>query len=234
MESFIISQVQSFLQSQVRCFLFLVWDREGIIFTRNYNASSDKTSTRASERKKFSRITWRSPVKKAVAVLNAVAAILPSPDHRPRLDDPFFAIGGDSLNMVLVIEALLHADGYRLPVTAFSPACTLRDLVHCLQEPAADETRSQQPGSFAGNDSCQDGGGGQLRLRSRYLRPSDRDAVVDMISCGFAGKGDLELALGDVTYDVMRTNLEAMWPGVLEAGLSIVVYEATNRGDAEV
>jgi hypothetical protein len=167
-------------------------------------------------------------------VLNAVAAVLPNPDHRPRLDDAFFAIGGDSLNMVLVIEALLHADGYRLPVTAFSPACTLQDLVLCLQEPAADGIRSQQPpGSFAGNDSCQDGSG-QLRLRSRYLRPSDRDAVVDMISCGFAGKGDLELALGDVTYDVMRTNLEAMWPGVLEAGLSIVVYEATNRGDAEV
>jgi hypothetical protein len=167
-------------------------------------------------------------------VLNAVAAVLPDPDHRPRLDDPFFAIGGDSLNMVLVIEALHeHADGYRLPVTAFSPACTLRDLVLCLQEPAADETRSQLLSSFAGNDSCQDGGG-QLRLRSRYLRPSDREAVVDMISCGFAGKGDLELALGDVTYDVMRANLEAMWPGVMEAGLSIVVYEATNRGNPEV
>jgi hypothetical protein len=169
-------------------------------------------------------------------VLNAVAAVLPNPDHRPRLDDAFFAIGGDSLNMVLVIEALLHAaDGYRLPVTAFSPACTLRDLVLCLQqEPAAHETRSQQqPGSFAGSDSCQDGSG-QLRLRSRYLRSSDRDAVIDMISCGFAGKGDLELALGDVTYDVMRANLEAMWPGVLEAGLSIVVYEATNRENPEV
>ncbi len=168
-------------------------------------------------------------------MLNAVAAVLPNPDHRPRLDDAFLAIGGDSLNMVLVIEALHeHADGYRLPVTAFSPACTLRDLVICLQETAADETRSQQqPGSCAANDSCQDGGG-QLRLRSRYLCPSDREAVVDMISCGFAGKGDLELALGDVTYDVMRANLEAMWPGVLEAGLSIVVYEATNRGDAEV
>ncbi len=167
-------------------------------------------------------------------MLNAVAAVLPDPDHRPRLDDPFFAIGGDSLNMVLVIEALHeHADGYRLPVTAFSPACTLRDLVLCLQEPAADETRSQLLSSFAGNDSCQDGGG-QLRLRSRYLRPSDREAVVDMISCGFAGKGDLELALGDVTYDVMRANLEAMWPGVMEAGLSIVVYEATNRGNPEV
>jgi hypothetical protein len=159
-------------------------------------------------------------------VLNAVAAVLPDPDHRPRLDDPFFAIGGDSLNMVLVIEALHeHADGYRLPVTAFSPACSLRDLVLGLQEPAAYET--------AGNDSCQDGSG-QLRLRSRYLRPSDREAVVDMISCGFAGKGDLELALGDVTYDVMRANLEDMWPGVLEAGLSIVVYEATNTGNPEV
>ncbi len=167
-------------------------------------------------------------------MLNAVAGVLPDPDHRPRLDDPFFAIGGDSLNMVLVIEALLHAaDGYRLPVTAFSPACTLRDLVFCLQEPAADETRSQQPGSCAANESCHDGSG-QLRLRIRYLRPSDREAVVDMISCGFAGKGDLELALGDVTYDVMRANLEAMWPGVLEAGLSIVVYEATNRGNPEV
>ncbi len=168
-------------------------------------------------------------------MLNAVAAVLPDPDHRPRLNDAFFAIGGDSLNMVLVIEALLHADGYRLPVTAFSPACTLRDLVLCLQEPAADETRSQQPpGSFAGSDSCHDGGGGQLRLRSRYLRTSDRDAVIDMISWGFAGKGDLELALGDVTYDVMRANLEDMWPGVLEAGLSIVVYEATNSGNPEV
>jgi hypothetical protein len=166
-------------------------------------------------------------------VLNAVAAVLPDPDHRPRLDDAFFAIGGDSLNMVLVIEALLHADGYRLPVTAFSPACTLRDLVLFLQEQAADETRSQRLSSFAGNDSCQDSGG-QLRLRSRYLRPADREAVVDMISCGFAGKGDLELALGDVTYDVMRSNLEAMWPGVLEAGLSIVVYEATNRGNPKV
>ncbi len=168
-------------------------------------------------------------------MLNAVAAVLPNPDHRPRLDDAFFAIGGDSLNMVLVIEALLHVDGYRLPVTAFSPACTLRDLVLCLQEPAAYETRSQtqQPGSFAGNDSCQDGGG-QLRLRSRYLRPSDREAVIDMISCGFAGKGDLELALGDVTYDVMRSNLEVMWPGVMDAGLSIVVYEAANRGNPEV
>ncbi len=167
-------------------------------------------------------------------MLNAVAAVLPNPDHRPRLDDAFFAIGGDSLNMVLVIEALLHADGYRLPVTAFSPACTLRDLVLCLQEPAAEGTRSQQqPGRFAANESCQDGGG-QLRLRSRYLRPSDREAVIDMISCGFSGKGDLELALGDVTYDVMRANLEAMWPGVLEAGLSIVVYEATNIGNPEV
>jgi hypothetical protein len=168
-------------------------------------------------------------------VLNAVAAVLPDPDHRPRLNDPFFAIGGDSLNMVLVIEALLHAaDSYRLPVTAFSPACTLRDLVLCLQqELAADETRSQQPDSFAGSDSCH-GGSGQLRLRSRYLRPSDREAVIDMISCGFAGKGDLELALGDVTYDVMRSNLEDMWPGVLEAGLSIVVYEATNKGNPEV
>ncbi len=166
-------------------------------------------------------------------MLNAVAAVLPDPDHRPRLDDAFFAIGGDSLNMVLVIEALLHADGYRLPVTAFSPACTLRDLVLFLQEQAADETRSQRLSSFAGNDSCQDSGG-QLRLRSRYLRPADREAVVDMISCGFAGKGDLELALGDVTYDVMRSNLEAMWPGVLEAGLSIVVYEATNRGNPKV
>ena len=59
---------------------------------------------------------------------------------------------------------------------------------------------------------------GRLQLRARRLKAADRDAVIDMISAGFAGKGDLETALGDVTYDVMRTNV------------SIVVHEVTGHG----
>ena len=71
-----------------------------------------------------------------MSVLNAVAAVMPNPDCRPCLDDAFFAIGGDSLNMVHVIEAVAGtaAAGYRIPVTAFTPACTLRDLVLQAQE----------------------------------------------------------------------------------------------------
>ena len=71
---------------------------------------------------------------------------------------------------------------------------------------------------------------GRLQLRARRLKAADRDAVIDMISAGFAGKGDLETALGDVTYDVMRTNVEAIWPTVLAANLSIVVHEVTGHG----
>jgi hypothetical protein len=54
-------------------------------------------------------------------VLNAVAAILPNPDRQLSLDDRFFAIGGDSLNMVMVIEAVREQGNLYLPVTAFTP-----------------------------------------------------------------------------------------------------------------
>jgi hypothetical protein len=118
--------------------------------------------------------------------------------------------------------------------------CTLRDLVFRLNN-AAEESETTGNGITASacnvaEKSCGSKVGaettaadGQLAMRSRRLTAADREAVIDMISYGFAGKGDLETALGDVTYDVMRANVEAMWPTVLAADLSIVVHEVMTE-----
>ncbi len=188
-------------------------------------------------------------------MLNAATTILPNPRRQLRLDDAFFSVGGDSLNMVLLIEAVYeHAGGgYSLPMTAFTPACTFRDLVYRLRSSCPDLEYAKENGSIANRgrgreDDCSysaaenaasydqlllaDVSCGQLLLHSRYVGPADREAVIDMISAGFSGKGDLELALGTVTYDNVRSNVEANWLSVLEAGLSIVAY-AKKRSSAQ-
>merc|ERR1719187_529361 len=150
----------------------------------------------------------------AKVVLESVASVIVDSDHKPTLNDNFFDIGGDSINMVLVI-AKINDHGYHISVTDFATSDKLLDVVDLLStDPMTDSLTKAWEKLKKRND-----------FSSEDLKPEHKDKVLDMISRSFAEKGDLT-TLADVTYNDLMEQLEMLWFSLLEANLSIVI---TNK-----
>ena len=150
---------------------------------------------------------------KAKVVLESISAIIPDTGRKPCLDDKFFSLGGDSINMVMVIEKI-RDHGYSISVTDFVSSCTLRGIVESLSSDQVTNDLTLSP--------C----GG--KYTSGELQEQHKEVVIDMISRSFSDKGDLT-TLADVTYDVMKNQLESLWLSLLTENLSIVVYDKNEQ-----
>jgi aryl carrier-like protein len=155
---------------------------------------------------------------KARVVLESIASIIPDVSRKPRLDDTFFSIGGDSINMVMVIEKIKD-HGYNISVTDFVTSCTLLELVTSL---SPDETNYH-----LGLPTCVRMTGNH-KYTSGKLLEEHKNVVIDMISRSFSEKGDLT-TLADVTYDVMINQMEALWLSLLSENLSIVIFDKNKQ-----
>ena len=154
---------------------------------------------------------------KAKVLLESVASVIQNPDHKPSLEDRFFDIGGDSLNMVMVI-AKLKDHGLNVSITNFVTSCKLADIAKQLStEEIPDDLEAELK---------------KMREENKYtsgdLKDEHRDLVLNMMSRSFAEKGDLT-TLADVTYEVLMDQLEILWESVLKANLSIVVYDKNEQ-----
>ena len=68
---------------------------------------------------------------KARVLLESVASVIQDPSKKPMLHDHFFSVGGDSINMVLVISKLKD-HGYNISVTDFVSSASMKELVSLL------------------------------------------------------------------------------------------------------
>lgn len=152
----------------------------------------------------------------ANVLLESVASVIQNPNHKPKLDDNFFKIGGDSLNMVMVISKIID-HGFNISVTNFVTSQTLREIVgHVSTDAVNDDLESALTKMKEDNDySCGE------------LKEEHKSTVLDMVSRSFAEKGDLT-TLAEVTYDVLMDQLNILWTALLEANLSIVVYNGNK------
>ena len=152
----------------------------------------------------------------AKVVLESVASVLRDVSRKPSLADAFFEMGGDSINMVLVI-ARINDHGYHISMTQFVLASTLADVVMALSTQQEDD----DIGAVIE----------KMKKSSEYtsadLEGDHKKVVLDMISRSFAEKGDLT-TLAAVSYDVLQEQLEILWPALLEAKLSIVVKDKSG------
>jgi len=153
----------------------------------------------------------------AKVVLESVASVLRDVSRKPSLADAFFEMGGDSINMVLVI-ARINDHGYHISMTQFVLASTLADVVMALSTQQEDD----DIGAVIE----------KMKKSSEYtsadLEGDHKKVVLDMISRSFAEKGDLT-TLAAVSYEVLQDQLEILWPALLEAKLSIVVKDKSGR-----
>ena len=152
----------------------------------------------------------------AKVVLESVASVLRDVSKKPTLSDAFFEMGGDSINMVLVI-ARITDHGYHIPMTQFVLASTLADVVMALSTQQEDDDLSAVIEKMKQNNE----------YTSAELEPEHKKVVLDMISRSFAEKGDLT-TLAAVSYDVLQEQLDILWPALLEAKLSIVVKDKSG------
>ena len=152
----------------------------------------------------------------AKVVLESVASVLRDVSKKPTLSDAFFEMGGDSINMVLVI-ARITDHGYHIPMTQFVLASTLTDVVMALSTQQEDDDLSAVIEKMKQNNE----------YTSAELEPEHKKVVLDMISRSFAEKGDLT-TLAAVSYDVLQEQLDILWPALLEAKLSIVVKDKSG------
>jgi non-ribosomal peptide synthetase component F len=154
---------------------------------------------------------------KAKVLLESISVIIPDATRKPRLDDKYFNIGGDSINMVMVIQKIKD-HGYNISVTDFVNSCNLADIVKSL---SSDQLEA---GLTLSNCRLEQ----QSEYTSRTLIEEDKEVVIDMISRSFSEKGDLT-TLADVTYDVITDQLEALWKSLLSEKLSIVLCNKTGQ-----
>lgn len=131
-------------------------------------------------------------------LLNSVARILGS-DRKPSLEDNFFEIGGDSLNMVLLLANLSSDFGLHIGMTEFVLCQTLAGVVGGLSEEACSGSESEVLSEASLKKTM------ELLVKegayeSEEMTAEHKDVVVDMISRSFADKGDLT-TLAEVTYE---------------------------------
>ena len=154
---------------------------------------------------------------KAKVLLESVASIIQNPDHKPTLKDRFFDIGGDSINMVMVISKLKDY-GYNISITNFVSSCQLADIArHISTDEVPDDLEAELKIMREEN-----------KYTSGVLKADHKDLVLDMVSRSFAEKGDLT-TLADVTYEILMDQLVILWERLLEANLSIVIYDSNNE-----
>jgi len=147
----------------------------------------------------------------AIVVLESVSSVIYDAGRKPTLNDCFFNIGGDSINMVMVISRI-NDHGYHITVTDFVTSCKLANVVMAVTtEPMADDLSRawkmlQDKNNYASSE----------------LEAAHKDIVLDMISRSFADKGDLT-TIAEVTYDNLMEQLEILWESLITANLSIVI-----------
>ena len=154
----------------------------------------------------------------ARVVLESVASILRDSNKKPTLADAFFDIGGDSINMVMVI-AKISDHGFHVPMTEFVTAASLSHVVTALSTQQREDDLTTVIEKMKKSSSYQSGD----------LEADHKEVVLNMISRSFADKGDLT-TLAAVSYDVLQEKLDILWPALLQANLSIVVRDGAGEG----
>ena len=155
--------------------------------------------------------------KQAIVVLESVSSVVSDGGRKPSLNDSFFNIGGDSINMVMVISKI-NDHGYHITVTDFVTSCKLADVVQAVTtEPLTDDLSRAWETLQKSN-----------KYISGELKPEYKDVVLDMISRSFAEKGDLT-TIAEVSYDNLKEQLEILWESLIAANLSIVVKDDHGR-----
>jgi len=153
----------------------------------------------------------RERYNQAIIVLESVSSVISDAGRKPTLTDCFFNIGGDSINMVMVISRI-NDHGYHITVTDFVTSCKLANVVMAVTtEPMADDLSRAR-------EMLQD----KNNYVSGELEGAHKDIVLDMISRSFAEKGDLT-TIAEVTYDNLLEQLEILWESLITANLSIVI-----------
>ena len=146
----------------------------------------------------------------AKALLESVSAVCSHGSKKPTLEDNFFRIGGDSINMVEVVSRLQDL-GYQASLSSFVSCSTLGDMVKAIA--------SQQLYELDNMDD--------VDYTSEVLTEDHKETVMDMISRSFADKGDLT-TLANVNYDHIKDQMEVLWTSILDADLSLVVKNAAG------
>ena len=163
---------------------------------------------------------WVGPelYPEARVLLECVSAVCgDTADTKPGLGDNFFALGGDSINMVQVV-GLLQEAGYHTTLTRFVASNTLLDIVKTLSsQPIYEEDLNNMM-------TCLD----SADYSSRVLEEEDKELVMDMISRSFADKGDLT-TLASVSYDNIKDQMAILWQSILEANLSLVILDKEEK-----
>jgi len=153
----------------------------------------------------------------AKIVLESVASVVADASHKPTLQDNFFNIGGDSINMVQVIGKI-NDHGYHISVTDFVTSGKLLEVTENISSiPMGDDMGGVSKKLQERNDYA-----------SGELKEEHKDIVLDMISRSFANKGDLT-TLADVTYDNLKEQLVILWASLLESNLSIVISNKEGK-----
>ena len=153
----------------------------------------------------------------ARVLLESVASIIKDAAKKPTLADAFFDIGGDSINMVMVI-AKIADHGYHVSMTEFVTAANLGEVVAALSTQEREEDLTALIQRMKETSEYESGG----------LEADHKTVVLDMISRSFAEKGDLTTLAG-VDYGVLMEQLEILWAALLEASLSIVVRDKSGE-----
>ena len=149
----------------------------------------------------------------ARVVLESVASVVKDPTRKPSLADNFFSIGGDSINMVLVIGKILD-HGFHISMTDFVTATNLKGVAVALSFQEKGEDISLIMEQMEKTDM----------FKSVALDPSHKEVVLEMIARSFASKGDLT-TLASIGYKTLLEQLDGLWDALLKANLSIVVLD---------
>ena len=150
-------------------------------------------------------------------VLESVASVVRDPTRKPSLADNFFDIGGDSINMVMVIGKILD-HGFHISMTDFVTASNLRGVAVALTFQEKGEDISSIMEQMERTDM----------FKSVALDPSHKQVVLEMIARSFANKGDLT-TLASIGYKTLLDQLDGLWEALLKANLSIVVLDKAGQ-----
>ncbi|XP_018007267.1 uncharacterized protein LOC108665060 [Hyalella azteca] len=134
--------------------------------------------------------------------------------HRLALTDNFFSVGGNSLNAVLVVTALVDL-GYKIGLGDFLDCA---DFLAVVQKMAA--LKKGGPATPSCSASCS--------YTCHLLEPHMQDSVVELIADSFSSKSDMEVAAGIKKEDFYPL-LHGIYPDILLQRLSFVVCDASGR-----
>ena len=150
-------------------------------------------------------------------VLESVASVVKDPMRKPTLGDNFFDIGGDSINMVLVIGKI-QDHGFHISITDFVTATNLSGVAIALAFQEKGEDISLIMEQVEKTDM----------FKSVALDPSHKQVVLEMIARSFSSKGDLT-TLASIGYKTLLDQLDGLWDALLKANLSIVVLDKAGQ-----